>query len=154
MLIQGISTIFIHQLPTFHVFRKAHTMMTSKSLSVYHVNSQVLWMKRCFQAGLIGTNLVGTNGLHFLIAAHIYCVPSACITWTTQFSKWRQQKPVNFIVLRPVQIKVSDGPAGRIHNVTCNLTFIVCLLLAIQTLVLKTVVKYDWYLTVLVKDEF
>jgi hypothetical protein len=66
----------------------------------------------------------------------------------TQFSTRRQQKLVNFIVLRSFQIKVSDGWTEYIHNVTCKLTFIVCLLLALQTLVLNTIMKYDCYLAV------
>jgi len=61
---------------------------------------------------------------------------------------------VKFVVLRQVQIKVSDGSAGHIHDVTCKVTFIVCLLLAFQNLVLNTIMKYDGYLAVSVKDEF
>jgi len=36
MLTLGIGTIFIHQLPAFHVFRKVDTLLASKSSTVYH----------------------------------------------------------------------------------------------------------------------
>jgi hypothetical protein len=34
MLTLGIETIFMGQLPTFHVFKKVHTMFASKSLTL------------------------------------------------------------------------------------------------------------------------
>jgi len=73
---------------------------------------------------------------------------SLCITqnlWTGgwSLSSWDRSK-----------WKLSDGSAEHIHNVTCKLTVIACLLLALQTLVLDTIMKYDCYLAVLVKDKF
>jgi len=44
VLIQGIS--ITDQMPTFHVFRKVHTMLASEFSTVYHVASKVLRMKR------------------------------------------------------------------------------------------------------------
>ena len=44
--IQGVSTICTDQLPTFHVFRKAHSMLVLEFSAVYHVVSQVLIMER------------------------------------------------------------------------------------------------------------
>jgi hypothetical protein len=46
VLIQGISTIFIDQLPTYHAFRKVHSSLASEFSTVYHVVSQILGMKR------------------------------------------------------------------------------------------------------------
>jgi hypothetical protein len=37
ILIQGTSTIFIDQMPTYLVFKKVHFMMASEFSSVYHV---------------------------------------------------------------------------------------------------------------------
>jgi hypothetical protein len=87
------------------------------------------------------------ESLHLLCAFCFYYVNDAV-------NKWIQQKPVSFVVLRPDQIKVSDGSAEHAHNVTWKLTCIVCLLLALQILVLNTIMKYDYDLAELVKDEF
>jgi hypothetical protein len=43
LIVQGISTTFTDHMPTFHVFRKVHSMLAS---TVYHLVSQVLGMKR------------------------------------------------------------------------------------------------------------
>jgi hypothetical protein len=45
-IIQGISTIFIDQLPTYHALRKVHSILASEFSAVYHVVSQILRMKR------------------------------------------------------------------------------------------------------------
>jgi len=36
VLTLGLGTIFIDQLPTFHVFKKVHIMLASESSTVYH----------------------------------------------------------------------------------------------------------------------
>lgn len=41
VLIQGISTIFTDQMPTFHVFRKVHSVLESEFLTVYHLVSSL-----------------------------------------------------------------------------------------------------------------
>jgi hypothetical protein len=46
LLIQGISTIFINQLPTCDAFRKVHSILASEFSLVYHIASQILRMKR------------------------------------------------------------------------------------------------------------
>jgi hypothetical protein len=46
VLIQGISTIFIDQLPTYHAFRKVHCILASGFSTIYHAVSQILRMKR------------------------------------------------------------------------------------------------------------
>jgi hypothetical protein len=46
VLIQGISTVFIHQLPTYHAFRKVRSILASEFSTVYHAVSQILRMKR------------------------------------------------------------------------------------------------------------
>jgi len=40
MLIQGISTIFINQLPNFHAFRKVCNMLALKYSTTNHVDSK------------------------------------------------------------------------------------------------------------------
>jgi hypothetical protein len=47
-LIQRTNTIYTDQMPTFHVFRKVHSMLASELSTVYRVVSQVLGMKRRF----------------------------------------------------------------------------------------------------------
>jgi hypothetical protein len=46
VLTQAISTIFIDQLPTYHAFRKVHSILVSGSSIAYHVISKILRMKR------------------------------------------------------------------------------------------------------------
>jgi hypothetical protein len=46
VLIQGINTIFIDQLPTYHAFRKVHSILASEFSIVYHIVSQILKKKR------------------------------------------------------------------------------------------------------------
>jgi hypothetical protein len=46
MLTHGIRTIFIDQLPAFHVFRKVLTLLASKSSTVYHLVSKLFRIKR------------------------------------------------------------------------------------------------------------
>jgi len=41
-----MSTIYTGQMPTFHVFRKVHSVLESELSTVYRVVSQVLGMKR------------------------------------------------------------------------------------------------------------
>jgi len=41
-LIQRMSTIYADQMPTFHVFRKVHSMLSSEISTVYRVVLQVL----------------------------------------------------------------------------------------------------------------
>jgi hypothetical protein len=46
VLIQGISTFFIDQLPTYHAFGKVHSILASEFSTVYHTVSHILRMKR------------------------------------------------------------------------------------------------------------
>jgi hypothetical protein len=43
---EGIKISFIDQLPTSHVFKRVHIMQGSKSSTVYHLVSQVFFIKR------------------------------------------------------------------------------------------------------------
>jgi hypothetical protein len=45
LLIQGVKSIRTNQLPTFHVFRKVHSMLVSEFSTVCHVVSWVLRME-------------------------------------------------------------------------------------------------------------
>jgi hypothetical protein len=42
VLMQGISTIFIDHLPTYHAFRKVRSVLVSEFWTVYHEVSQIL----------------------------------------------------------------------------------------------------------------
>jgi hypothetical protein len=48
-VIQGIGTIITDQLPTFHVFKKVHTILASKYSTVYHQVSKVMNKKAQFK---------------------------------------------------------------------------------------------------------
>jgi hypothetical protein len=46
VLVQGISSIITDHMPTFHVFRKVHSILASEFSAVYPIDTHVLRMKR------------------------------------------------------------------------------------------------------------
>jgi hypothetical protein len=66
-LMEGMSTIFSDQMPTFHVFREVYTLLTSEFLIFHHTISQVKKENAHFQVELRSLNTHFTLHIKFCV---------------------------------------------------------------------------------------